>query len=452
MPYPTEVGPAAGGGRIAAVEPNGPAAEGGLIPGDVVLSVEGQSLRDFIDWMWLADGGSVSVRVRDARGVEREGVLERDWDESWGLVFEGVVFDGIRECDNACAFCFVAQLPPGLRPSLYVRDDDFRLSFLAGNFITLTNLSDDDVARIVEQRLSPLYVSLHAVDTDVRRGLMCSTDDDRALEFADTLLASRIALHVQIVMVPGVNDGAVLERSLEWLAGRERVLSVGIVPVGVTRYQRRIAAGYDTTDAAAEVLEQLEPWRERMRSERGVSWVYAADELYLTAGAELPPSEEYDGFPQYENGIGMVRAFLDELEEQLGALAPAAAPLRADPPRVALLTGEFFAPVLARLAPALARTGCLAVVLPVVNDLLGGNVGVAGLLGGSDVVRAVTARLSDAEVFLVPDVAVNDDGLLLDDLTISEVAGQSGADVRLVSCDAAGLVSALIELSTAKSG
>jgi putative radical SAM enzyme (TIGR03279 family) len=451
MPYPTEVGPAAGGGRILAVEPDGPAAAAGLTAGDVILSVEGEPLRDVIDWMWLSDGDRVEVRVRDSRDVESEVVLERDWDESWGLEFDGVVFDGIRECDNACAFCFVAQLPPGMRPSLYVRDDDFRLSFLAGNFITLTNLSDDDVARIVRQRLSPMYVSLHAVDDEVRRTLLCPTADDRALEFVERLGEAGIALHVQIVLVPGVNDGQVLERTLRWLEAREGIASVGIVPVGITSYQKRIASGYDSAEAAQAVLAQLKPWCERMRSERGVSWVYAADELYLAAGADLPQWDDYDGFPQFENGIGMVRAFVDEAGEELGRLPPAAAGLLCGAPRVALVTGAFFAPVLARLAPALAHAGCAVSVLPVANDLLGGNVGVAGLLGGGDIAKAVAAHGLDAGVFLVPDVAVNDDGLLLDDLTVAEVAAQAGADVRLVSCDAAGLVSALIELSNAKS-
>jgi putative radical SAM enzyme (TIGR03279 family) len=338
-----------------------------------------------------------------------------------------------------------------MRPSLYVRDDDFRLSFLAGNFITLTNLSDDDVARIVRQRLSPMYVSLHAVDDEVRRTLLCPTADDRALEFVERLGEAGIALHVQIVLVPGVNDGPVLERTLRWLEAREGIASVGIAPVGTTRYQKRIAAGYDTAEAAQAVLAQLKPWSERMRSERGVSWVYAADELHLAAGTELPPWDDYDGFPQFENGIGMVRAFVDEAGEELGRLPPAAAGLLCGAPRVALVTGAFFAPVLARLAPALAHAGCAVSVLPVANDLLGGNVGVAGLLGGGDIAKAVAAHGLDAGVFLVPDVAVNDDGLLLDDLTVAEVAAQAGADVRLVSCDAAGLVSALIELSNAKS-
>ncbi len=452
MTYPTEAPPAGPGGRVVSVEPGGPAARAGLHPGDVLVSADGEPLRDVIDWMWVADAGSVEVGVRDARGVEREVTLEREWDEQWGFEFEGVVFDGVRECDNACSFCFVAQLPPGMRPSLYVRDDDFRLSFLTGNFVTLTNLDDADVDRIIEQRLSPMHVSLHAVDEDVRRRLMCPTADDRALEFTDRLLDAGISVHVQIVLVPGVNDGEVLDRSLAWLAEREGVESVGIVPVGMTRYQTRISAGYDTPEAAAAVLAQLEPWRARMRAERELSWVHAADEFHLQAGAELPAWDDYDGFPQFENGIGMVRAFIDEAGEELDELGPRKAPLPPDAPRVTLVTGTFFAPVLEALAPGIARAGCVVSVLAVANDLLGGNVGVAGLLGGADIARAVAAHAGEADVFLVPDLAINDDGLFLDDLTIADVAAQAGADVRLLSCDAAGLVSALLELSTPKSG
>jgi len=452
MTYPTEAPPAGPGGRIASIEPDGPAALAGLSVGDVLITADGEPLRDVIDWLWAADGDSVEVGVVDARGVECEAVLERDWDEPWGFEFDGVVFDGVRECDNACSFCFVAQLPPGMRPSLYVRDDDFRLSFLTGNFVTLTNMSDEDVDRIVEQRLSPMHVSLHAVDEDVRRRLMCPTAEDRALEFTDRLLAAGITIHVQIVLVPGVNDGEVLERSLEWLAAREGIESVGVVPVGMTRYQSRISVGYDTPESAAAVLALLEPWRVRMRAERGLSWVHAADEFHLAAGAELPAWDDYDGFPQFENGIGMVRAFIDETGEELDELALSTPVPDARSPRVVLVTGVFFAPVLTALASGLELTGCAVSVLPVANELLGGNVGVAGLLGGTDIARAVAAHRQQADLFLVPDLAINDDGLFLDDLTIAGVAAQAGTEVRLVSCDAAGLVSALLELSTAKSG
>jgi putative radical SAM enzyme (TIGR03279 family) len=448
MTYPTEVAAAGPGGRIASVEPDGPAALAGLVPGDVIVAVEGEPLRDVIDWMWIADEDAVDLMVRDAAGSDREVGLEREWGGSWGFEFDGVVFDGIRECDNACSFCFVAQLPPGMRPSLSVRDDDFRLSFLAGNFVTLTNLSDADVDRIIGQRLSPMHVSLHAVDPDVRARLMCPTAEDRALEFVDRLVDAGIAVHVQIVLVPGVNDADVLERSLEWLASRDGIESVGIVPVGMTRYQTRITRGFDSAESAGAVLKQLEPWRERMLAARGTRWVHAADELYLAAGTELPAWDDYDDFPQFENGIGMVRAFIDEAGEELAALQPATP----GGPAVALVTGAFFAPVLRSLTSGLELTGCSVNVLEVANDLLGGNVGVAGLLGGDDVARAIAAHRSEARVFLLPDIVINDDGLFLDDLTLADVAARAGADVRLVSCDAAGLVSALSGLSTAMSG
>lgn len=450
MPYPTEAPLAGPGGRVVAVQAHGPAERAGLRANDIVVAVDGQPVRDIIDWMWGTDGDSVTVTVRTPDGDERQTVLRRAWDEPWGIEFSGVVFDGIRECDNACAFCFVAQLPDGMRPSLHVRDDDFRLSFLAGNFVTLTNLTDTDVGRIIGQRLSPMHVSLHAVDEDVRRRLMCPGSDDRALEFLDRLERAGIELHVQIVLVPGINDGEVLERSLEWLALREGVQSVGIVPVGVTRYQHRISRTFDDPAAAAAVLEQIQPWRERMRAERGMLWVHAADELHLTAGTALPEWDDYDGFPQFENGIGMVRAFIDEAAEAVAGLAPHSDRC-VHAPFVTLVTGAFFAPVLRSLVPELTRAGCSLEVLAVANDLLGGDVGVAGLLGGGDIARAV-ATCAPTGVVLVPDVAVNDDGLFLDDLTLPDVANAAGADVRLVSCDAAGLVSALQELSTAKSG
>lgn len=456
MTYPTEVGPAARGGKVASVEPGGPADRAGLRPGDLITRVEGDPLRDVIDWMWLADGTAVALEVESVDGAAYETIVGRKWDEPWGLNFDGVVFDGIRECDNACAFCFVSQLPPGMRRSLSVRDDDYRLSFLAGNFVTLTNLDDDDIDRVIDQHLSPLHVSLHAVSPEVRRSLICPTAEDRALEYIDTLLEEGIELHVQVVLVPGVNDGVELERTLAWLWEREGVQSVGLVPVGVTRFQRRVTATYDTPEACAAVLSRVEAWAARAREDRGSGWVYAADELYLAAGEPLPSWDDYDDFPQFENGIGMARAFVDEVAAEVDALGWASTEAGAGAVEVScsvvLVTGELFAPVLASLAPELEAAGCAVRVLPVANSLLGGNVNVAGLLGGADLSQAIgadaCAHAGARDIYLVPDVTVNDDGLLLDDLTIARVAEDTGADVRLIESDAAGLVSALRELSS----
>jgi putative radical SAM enzyme (TIGR03279 family) len=454
MTYPTEAPPKGVGGRVSTVDRRGAASRCGIVPGDAIVSAEGEPLRDVIDWMWLADGPVVDVTLAGPDGSTRAISLERDLDEGWGFEFEGVVFDGIRECDNACAFCFVGQLPAGLRPSLYVRDDDYRLSFLVGNFVTLTNVDDSDIARIIEQRLSPLHVSVHAGDPAVRERLICPAVEDRALEHMDTLLAAGIVLHTQIVLVPEVNDGDVLDGTLEWLAARPGIASVGVVPVGLTRFARGGAAGYRTAADAAGVLTRLAPWQARMRLERGETWVQAADEFYLMGRTPLPPWDDYDGFPQFENGIGMTRAFLDEMTASIADLGD-------DGPHacgVVLVTGELFAPVLEALANTLSEGGCLVRVLAVRNEVFGGGVTVAGLLAGADIEAAIVAdaraRAADGrrDTYLLPAVVHNDDGLTLDGYDLTRIEEGTGSDVRLVSCDAAGLVTALLALSSPANG
>jgi putative radical SAM enzyme (TIGR03279 family) len=406
----------------------GAAADAGLRTGDVVLAVDGHAVRDVIDWWWLTDEPAFMLSIeRDGARLELE--VERDSGEPLGVSFEDVVFDGVRECVNACQFCFVSQLPTGLRPSLYVRDDDFRLSFLSGNFVTLTNLVDADVARIIEQRLSPLHVSVHAVDPAVRGRLVCPTAGDRTLEIIDTLGEGGISLHVQIVLVPDVNDADVLTQTLAWLAGREHVMSVGIVPMGYTAHQTRFAASF-SPERASSLIAQIGPWQERMRDARGEAWVYAADEFYLNACVDVPDADAYDDFAQFENGIGMVRAFLDEFAGAASAGAPV----------LTVVTGTLFAPVLVR---ALADAGCGSVrVLPVENRLFGGNVSVTGLLGGADILAGIAADGATG-TYLVPDVVVNSDGLLLDDVPADQLAGRAGCDVRVIGGDGASLAAAL---------
>ena len=439
--------PTGQGGRVESIEAGGPGERAGLAVGDIVVRVDGEPVRDVIDWQWLTSEDVFDVEVLSVHdgGASRTRRIERSWDEAIGISFADTVFDGVRECDNACAFCFVSQLPPGLRRALYVRDDDYRLSFLSGNFVTLTNMSDDDIERVIVQRLSPLYVSLHSVDLEVRRRLVCPTLEDRALEFADTLLGAGIDLHVQVVLMPGSNDGPVLDATLEWLAARSGVLSVGVVPVGFTSHQSRIARSFGEAVDAAAVLDMLEPWRVRMVEARGERWVHAADEFYLAAGRDLPAWDDYDDFPQYENGIGLTRAFIDELAEAVGQ----ANPRGAGEPDVTctLVTGELFAPVLRAAAASLATLGVKAGVLTVQNALFGGNVSVAGLLAGRDIVSAVR-HSSLAEPFLVPEIVLNADGLMLDDVAGADLSSLSGKDVRVVPCDAVGLVDALRRLKS----
>lgn len=415
------------GGVVGAVAP-GPAADAGLLPGDVVTAVDGRPVRDVIDWWWLTAEDAFEIAVL-REGVPVDLRVVADPSVPLGVTFTTVVFDGVRQCENACAFCFISGLPEGLRPALYVRDDDFRLSFLSGNFITLTNLSDADVSRIVGQRLSPLHVSVHAVDPVVRRRLLCPTAHDRSLEILDVLLDGGIQVHVQIVLVPGVNDGAVLDETLTYLSARPGVSSVGCVPMGFTAHQARWDASYDPRTAAI-TLGSIAGWQTRLRPTRGVGWVYAADELHLLATGTVPPAAEYDDFPQFENGIGMVAAFADELPDSL----------RVPDASLTIVTGTLFAPVLGRLLAG--RASGPVEVLPVDNALFGGNVGVTGLLGGRDIARAIAAH-GRTGTYLVPDVVVNSDGLLLDDVPADALGTLAEADVRIIGSDAASLVRTL---------
>ncbi len=420
------------GGRIASLCPDGAVAASGIEVGDIVREVDDEPVLDILDWQWLTADDDFTVTI-EREGELFEADVYRVPGEPLGLEFEGVVFDGVRQCANACAFCFVAQLPAGLRPALYVRDDDYRLSFLHGNFITLTNLEERDVDRIIRQHLSPLHISLHAVDEDVRARLVCPTVDDTTLDRIDALLSGGIEIHVQIVLVPGVNDGPVLTRTLAWLEARQGVLSVGIVPLGYTAHQQRFQRSFSAEESTA-LVRSLEPWQTRARAVRGIGWVYAADEFYLAAGEPLPDADAYDDFPQYENGIGLVRAFIDEFSE-------AARGLSVVPAETVLVTGTLFAPVLTSLLEGAGLDERVR-VLPVQNRFFGGNVSVTGLLTGVDIIDSIRADATDAR-YLVPDIVVNSDGLLLDDVPAGDLAVRTGAQVHLSGPDAAALATAL---------
>ncbi len=441
------------GGCVSAVDRDSPAARAGLRPGDVIVCADGHELRDVIDWRWYSDGPEVTLAVRHGDGslshdTPHSLTLSRDGGQSWGIEFADVVFDGVRTCSNRCTFCFMTQLPRGLRSSLYVRDDDYRLSFLQGNFVTLTNLTDEDVARMIEQRLSPLHVSIHAVTPSVRERLVRARDDDALLRF-DQLLEAGIDMHVQIVLVPGVNDGDELDVTLRWLAEREGVLSVGVVPLGFTRHQSVFTRSYNDPLAAATVIQQVQRWQFAMRERDGVSWAHLADEFYLNARAPFPTSEWYDGFPQYENGIGLVRVFADEAAQFRNELLSAVSALPRGSEAATVVTGVMAATTLAGALNACEASGRVR-LLVVPNRFFGGNVAVTGLLTGSDLVAALiedASRTNDPTVYLIPDVVFNADDVTLDDFTRTDIADRSGVDIRVVSSDAHGLLAGLREVA-----
>ena len=442
--YAPSHSPRGQGGIVASVDASSPASREGITPGDVLQSADGNRLSDIIDWQWYADGFEVELEVVSAAGSIRIVTLEREPGEVWGVEFEDVLFDGVRRCANRCTFCFMGMLPEDLRDPLYVKDDDFRLSFLQGNFVTLTNVNADDLTRIVEQRLQPLHVSVHAWDDEVRAALIGPAARRGKSSIVD-LLDAGMSIHAQIVLVPGVNDGDVLEETLDALLAFPGVLSIGIVPLGFTRFQDRFDRSFDSPDAAASVIDQVEAIASKRFVAEGAYRIHLADEFFLYAQRRVPPAERYEGFPQFEDGIGMVRSFIDEVDDRREEIASAIAGVEpATREAIRLVTAEAFAPVLAETLVRFGVSGsCL---LTVGNGFFGGNVDVAGLLTAHDMIESIDACVGAGYVF-VPDIVFNSDGLTLDGASMDEVRSGRSAQVSVVSCDVDGIISAFSSLS-----
>ncbi len=416
------------GGVITTVRPGSVGAEVGLEPGDVLVRINGHPLRDVLDYQYYAAEEVLELEVVRA-GQRHILVVERDYDEDLGLDFAEPLFDGLRQCDNRCPFCFVQQMPKGLRRSLYVRDDDYRYSFLLGNFITLTNLTEADWQRIGEQRLSPLYVSVHATDLAVRRRVLGNPQAPDILAQLRRLGEMGIAVHGQIVLWPGLNDGAILRRSIAELAELwPTVRTLALVPVGLTRYHTGPVRALRPEEAAA-VLDLAAEVAQDLRARLGCTWLFPADELYLLAGRPIPPKAFYDTDAQRENGVGLVRALLEDwARARRRKRRPSA--LR----RVTWVSGTLIAPTLARLADQFtARTGVEVRLVPVSNRFFGPSVTVSGLLTGQDVLAALAGRDLGERVFL-PRAMFDAAGLrTLDEVTLEECTDRLGVPVHLAA-------------------
>jgi putative radical SAM enzyme (TIGR03279 family) len=409
--------------KVAAVEHGSIAEELGIVPGTELLSVDGREVEDFLDWEFLTAEDQFLLHVRQPSGEELEYDIERPAYLSLGLDLEP---PRIRRCANLCDFCFVDGLPPGLREVLYIRDDDYRLSFRYGNFATLTNLKPRDVARIIEYRLSPLYVSVHATDPVVRRWLLRNPTAPDILEQLGQFASHGITFHTQIVMSPGVNDGPILEKSLADLyAMGAPVLSVSVVPVGLTEFSQHSRVREPTRDECRAAVAGVERWGARARAERGRPWVFGADELYLRAGLELPPAAAYDGFEQVENGVGSVRWLQERIREGGAALAAWRGL------RIGVFTGTSMGPLMPEVLASLrAASGAEFELVVLENPLFGPRVTTAGLLPGAAFQAALQDR-RDLDLALIPGEAVNDRGLFLDDLAFDELASSQAVPVLL---------------------
>jgi len=432
------------GVRVLAVQPGGLAARAGLRPGDRLLRINGHPLRDQIDFHLHAGEETLGIDL-ERGGRPCSVVLARQWNRELGIECEPPAPGEISTCANKCVFCFIHQLPRGLRKSLYVKDDDYRLSFLHGNYITLTDLPETEIQRIIDNHLSPLYISVHATDPSLRHFLLGNPRTIRAelMERMRRLAEGGIRMHAQIVLCPGLNDGTHLEKSVRDLAClHPAVATVAVVPVGLTRHRdglyplRSISRG-----EARTLLEALHGWQIEFLRGLGTRLVFAADELYLRAEEPIPPAAAYEGFPVAEDGIGLVRRFEDGL---VRGLRRPAKPRKGSCRTVTVVTGEMFAPVLSRLLERLVVPGLNAEVVAVANDFFGRAIAVAGLLTGEDIAKALTSR-EVGDVVLVPGVALQEaSGVFLDDVSPQDLSRHLNVSVETPDVSARGLLDALL--------
>jgi len=433
--------PGQGGVVVAAVRQRTPAARAGLSVGDRIVAINGERLRDVIDFHFHAGLAELRLSV-EREGRTRSAVLRRTGPDL-GLEIEAPRPGEIDTCSNKCVFCFIHQLPRGMRKSLYVKDDDFRLSFLHGNYITLTDLDEDELRRIEEQRLSPLYVSVHATDPDLRHRLLGQPRVRREiLPVMERLAKAGIVMHAQIVLVPDWNDGAQLERSVRELARlHPHVATTAVVPVGLTRHRERLPELRTLTGAeAGELARTVESWQREFLQTLGTRFVWASDEVYLEAGRPVPAAAAYEGFTVIEDGIGLVRRFSDGFTRAARRL-----PARVGQERsVTVVTGAMFAPRMRRLLDRISVRGLRVELAPVVNDWFGHGIGVAGLLTGQDI-SAQLAGLPLGDEVLVPAVAIRDGaGVFLDDLSPTDLTAKLGVPVRPVETTPSALAAALL--------
>ena len=425
------------------VEAGSIAEELGIEPGDRLLAIDGQEIEDIFDYQFYEESEELLLLIEKADGEQWELEIEKDADESLGISFGEGLMDEYRSCRNRCIFCFIDQMPPGMRDTLYFKDDDSRLSFLQGNYITLTNMSDHDVERIVRYRLEPINISFHTTNPELRCRMLHNRFAGDALKKVDILYQGGIEMNGQIVLCRGVNDGEELERTIRDLTKYLPLLkSVSVVPVGLTRFREGLYPLEPfTREEAGEVLRVIHRWQKKIYEEYGIHFIHAGDEWYLLAEEEVPEEERYDGYLQLENGVGILRLLFNEFEEGMERLG--------DGDRsgeISAATGKLAYPYIRRMADRIQERypGVKVHVYCIRNDFFGERITVSGLITGQDIIAQLKGKELGSRLLLPCNMLKADEDVFLDDITVKEVSDALQVPVDIVKSSGQDLIDAIL--------
>lgn len=433
------------GAQIVEITEGSIAQELGIEVGDYLYKINNQVIYDFLDYQYLSSDEELEIEIVKSNGDSWVIEIEKDLGEDLGLEFLSPVFDGIRQCRNKCVFCFIDQMPQGLRSSLYCKDDDYRLSFLHGNYITLTNLKEEDIEKIIEYRLTPLYISIHTTNPDLRVRMMNNPQAEKIKDHLNRLTKGGIEMNFQIVLCPGLNDEQTLDETIEDLAKfYPAVLSIAIVPVGLTKHRQGLyPLETFSKEKALKVIAQVEEWQRKFKKDFGTRLVFVSDEFYLVAGKELPKDEEYEEYLQIENGVGLVRTFLDDFSKQERTL-PKALPKKKT---VTIISAFSAAKFLHKIVDRLNKIKNLTVNLEVIkNSFFGTSITVTGLLTGKDILAALKNK-DLGDLLLIPAAVLKEgEDIFLDDLKLEELKKALGLPIKVIEDNAYDFVKKILEV------
>ena len=434
---------------IKTVHKNSIAEELGITPGDILLQINATDITDIFDYQYLVQDEYIEVLIQKPDGEEWLLEIDKEYDEDLGIEFENGLMDDYRSCHNKCIFCFIDQMPKGMRDTLYFKDDDSRLSFLQGNYVTLTNMSDEDIERVIRYHLSPINISFQTTNPELRCKMLNNRFAGKALSQVQKLYEAGITMNGQIVLCKGVNDGEELERSISDLtAYLPHLESVSVVPVGLTKFREGLYPLEPfTKEDAIQVLECIHKWQDKLYGEYELHFVHASDEWYILAEQELPKAERYDGYLQLENGVGMLRLLLDEFEEAVSELS-AEDTLRQKnlTKELSLVTGQLAYPYVKQMADVLTERfpGLLLHVYAITNHFFGERITVSGLLTGSDMIEQLKGQRLGERILLPQNVLRSGEDYFLDDITVAEMEKALQVKVDIVKSSGYDFVHAIL--------